>query len=779
MLTSNPLAGTLHLASISREPALVVTMADLPELRDLATAWRQLEARADLSFFNSWSWIGSWVGSLDSTWRPQLIQARLSGRVVGLGIVVEGRSRLLKFVPVRAWWLHSTGAPAIDAIAVEYNDFLVERDGEAKIRDGMLRHLLLRHPGHLLEVPFADQRLLAGMPAVGSQVLLRTVKRKSCLVSLALARSAPGGYLAALSSNTRSHIRRSLKEYGKLGPLRIEAGKTLQEGIEYLGRLRELHARAWELKGVRTSFSNDSFARQFHERLLETAFERGEVQLLRVLVGERELGYLYNFVHRGNVSFYQSGLAYGLLDKHDRPGLVCHALAIEYNAAQGHEWYDFLAGEQRYKESLATHRDMVANCVFARRGALPVLDTWARRIWNSRKRRAGAERDEGDGDAGRLLPQREAGMSMSEVRSSDRSDAGKSAVAGLVSVTVVVYNGQQHVAQAIDSVLRQTYPSFEVIVVDDGSTDGTWELLQSYGDRIRAVRQENGGLPVARNTGIRHARGEFIALMDHDDICMPERLAAQVAFLKANPDVGLCGSDFSAFDENGPIEPSHIANYYSQCSPERGGLQALYPHQEQFDIAAFLPDPKPQECPVSVFKGRVYERIACGNFVHPPTVMVRAEVVERVGLFDPQARTMCDWDWLVRVARLTSVGHIHRAMLDYRRSSTQMSAPSQRPKGSIDAYHVAERIRERDPDFVRACGGAFLHVLGETAADAAYANAEVAPLLALQFAMIAVFRYRQVSVTVLSAMVRAVLPAPARGLARRLKQIARPGASSA
>jgi glycosyltransferase involved in cell wall biosynthesis len=224
---------------------------------------------------------------------------------------------------------------------------------------------------------------------------------------------------------------------------------------------------------------------------------------------------------------------------------------------------------------------------------------------------------------------------------------------GLVSVTIVVYNGERDVGQAIDSALAQNYPAFEVIAVDDGSTDGTWQVLCSYGHRIRAVRQANGGLPVARNTGLRHARGEFIALMDHDDLCMPERLAVQVAFLRAHPEVGLCGSDFSAFNEHGPIEPSHIASYYSQYAEVQGQPSGLYPHSDTLDVAPYLPQPSAQPCRIDVYKGDVYERIACGNFVHPPTVMVRAEVLRRAGGFDPAARTMCDWDWLVRVAQIT------------------------------------------------------------------------------------------------------------------------------
>jgi glycosyltransferase involved in cell wall biosynthesis len=346
-------------------------------------------------------------------------------------------------------------------------------------------------------------------------------------------------------------------------------------------------------------------------------------------------------------------------------------------------------------------------------------------------------------------------------------------VAGLVSVTIVIYNGAREVAQAIDSVLGQNYPTVEVIAVDDGSTDGTWDVLQSYGNRIRAVRQRNGGLPAARNTGLRHARGEFIALMDHDDLCMPERLSVQVAFLHAHPEVGLCGSDFSAFNENGPIEPSHIATYYSQYARVRGRPEALYPHSSTLDISPCLPQPSPvPPCLVATYQGDVYERIACGNFVHPPTVMVRADVLRRAGLFDPDARTMCDWDWLVRVACVSHIGHIHRALLDYRRSATQMSAPEQRPRGSLDAFHVARRIRKSDPTLMQRCGPALMEMLGRSATDAAYANAEVDPFLALRCLGLAVFCYQVINTTGLRALLRALLPNELLNLIRRFKPAA-------
>ncbi|SFR63911.1 Glycosyl transferase family 2 [Marinobacter daqiaonensis] len=107
---------------------------------------------------------------------------------------------------------------------------------------------------------------------------------------------------------------------------------------------------------------------------------------------------------------------------------------------------------------------------------------------------------------------------------------------GRVSVVIPVYNGEQYVAQAIDSVLDQTYGDVELLVVNDGSTDRTMQVLSRYGDRIKVVSINNQGLSVARNVGILEASGEFIALLDDDDVWHPEKLSIQTSLMKQNPD---------------------------------------------------------------------------------------------------------------------------------------------------------------------------------------------------------------------------------------------------
>lgn len=124
-----------------------------------------------------------------------------------------------------------------------------------------------------------------------------------------------------------------------------------------------------------------------------------------------------------------------------------------------------------------------------------------------------------------------------------------------VSVVMSVFNGEPYLGQAIKTILNQTFRDFEFIIVDDGSTDGSPEILKErdrHDARIRLIRNDsNLGLIVSLNEGIRVAKGEYVARQDADDISLPKRLALQVQFLDENPEIGVLGTWITNFDENG------------------------------------------------------------------------------------------------------------------------------------------------------------------------------------------------------------------------------------
>lgn len=133
-----------------------------------------------------------------------------------------------------------------------------------------------------------------------------------------------------------------------------------------------------------------------------------------------------------------------------------------------------------------------------------------------------------------------------------------------VSVVIPTYNAEAFIKNTLDSVLRQTYPDFECIVVDDGSTDATLEVLNNITDtRIKIIKQDNSGGPACpRNVGLMAAQGDYIFLFDADDIMLPEKLAISVAALDANPDADLLFTNFCSIDEFGNLlDPNYLSSY--------------------------------------------------------------------------------------------------------------------------------------------------------------------------------------------------------------------------
>src|SRR5512146_251636 len=110
----------------------------------------------------------------------------------------------------------------------------------------------------------------------------------------------------------------------------------------------------------------------------------------------------------------------------------------------------------------------------------------------------------------------------------------------IVSVIMAVYNGQEYLRESVESILAQTFADFELVIVDDGSTDRTPDLLRAYTDaRIRVIRTSNQGQALARNCALTAARGRYIAVQDADDVALPGRLAAEVSFLDTHPKIAL------------------------------------------------------------------------------------------------------------------------------------------------------------------------------------------------------------------------------------------------
>jgi Glycosyl transferase family 2 len=185
----------------------------------------------------------------------------------------------------------------------------------------------------------------------------------------------------------------------------------------------------------------------------------------------------------------------------------------------------------------------------------------------------------------------------------------------LVSIVIPTYNYGRFIGETVDSALAQGYSPVEVVVVDDGSTDDTRERLARYGDRVRYIYQQNRGLSAARNTGIGAAHGEFIALLDSDDLWLPDKLERQIAVCVQDPHIGLVATERFAIDETG----QRLDYVAERCS--RDGFCELT-MRDLLEFPAFSPS----------------------------SVLARKDALLAVGGFDEQLQAAEDMHMWVRIA---------------------------------------------------------------------------------------------------------------------------------
>lgn len=369
--------------------SISVTLDPLPPLADLAASWCELEARAQPSFFLSWSWIGTWLDCLgDHVRHGRLLCARQHGRLVGLAVVFDAPIRRRVLPLGRAAYVNETGIPAFDELTIEHNGLLLDTSQPAAVQQAMFDRLCWANsPWREVQMRHADGVVTANLDANSTDVRWRADTSECSLVRLQRVRERGGDFLGLLSAGRRAHLRRCMRAYATVGRLHLEQAQDVPTALAFLDRLQVLHDRRWAERGRPTAFGG-AFCREFHRRLVTDALPRGELQMLRVSAGAQELGYLYSFVHNGRVCFYQSGYDYDLLGPKHSPGLVTLALAIQHNAALGHDVFDFMAGSQTYKAALATDTVTMISWTAYRRSMLSVAEEairWtlqlARRFW--------------------------------------------------------------------------------------------------------------------------------------------------------------------------------------------------------------------------------------------------------------------------------------------------------------------------------------------------------------------------------------------------------------
>ena len=225
-----------------------------------------------------------------------------------------------------------------------------------------------------------------------------------------------------------------------------------------------------------------------------------------------------------------------------------------------------------------------------------------------------------------------------------------------VSVIIPTYNRASYIRDAIESVLVQTYPVFEIIVVDDGSTDNTREIVCQYGDPVIYICQKNGGPGSARNKGLQNARGDFIAFLDSDDIWTPQKVEIQIDFFRKNPHVDLVFGHMANFSDTNTnnVEPEilnqEVYNYFRNNSY----------------------DPK-----------YALDYLIIEDIIPTPSVMLKSNCLNKVGFFNENLLCAEDYDYWLRFAYNNNLGFIDQVLVRRRLHG----------KNIIDNYLLRERSR--------------------------------------------------------------------------------------
>ena len=207
-----------------------------------------------------------------------------------------------------------------------------------------------------------------------------------------------------------------------------------------------------------------------------------------------------------------------------------------------------------------------------------------------------------------------------------------------ISLVMSVYNAGRFLRPAMDSVLAQTFTDAEYVVIDDGSTDGSPQVLREYADRdprVRLTLRENKGLTVTLNEALAQARGEFVARMDCDDVSLPDRFEKQLAYMRADPRLVCAGGQFELIDDKGRL------------------LTRLRPPPDDEAIQKLL--------------------LAGHTAICHPAAMMRRDAVVRVGGYDPYFKTTQDLDLWLRLGEIGRLGNVPGVVLKFRQHGGSVS----------------------------------------------------------------------------------------------------------
>ena len=336
------------------------------------------------SFFLSSHWLAACEQTWDGHCRFDKIELNDNHRDLGLVLIGVGAETRHSILKSRVIAINESTDQDFDEVTIELNGFYnTSRSNFQDSFSALLNHLLrLPHWDELRFSGLIDEHGLSAARIAKNLGLNARVFRRRPTYSIdlcAVRDQFSGDYLATRSANTRQQLRRSLRALeADLGPTCLEKASNTAEALRWFHDLSPLHRARWPSGKKLTGFDNQKFV-AFHEHLIRSSFDSGDIDLFRLSAGEKPIAYLYNLKFKGHIGFYLSGIDYSTAEKY-RPGMLAHWLAIEHYLSAGANTYDFLAGQNHYKERLCTNQREMLDLIFWRPRPLLRLENTIRNL---------------------------------------------------------------------------------------------------------------------------------------------------------------------------------------------------------------------------------------------------------------------------------------------------------------------------------------------------------------------------------------------------------------
>ncbi|HNW59919.1 MAG TPA: glycosyltransferase [bacterium] len=236
----------------------------------------------------------------------------------------------------------------------------------------------------------------------------------------------------------------------------------------------------------------------------------------------------------------------------------------------------------------------------------------------------------------------------------------------LVSVVIPTYNRATLLPAAIESVLGQSYGRLEILVVDDGSTDHTREVVRLYGDRVRYLAGEHRGPSAARNLGMRAATGEYLCFLDSDDAYYPCKVQAQVELMMAHPWIDMISTEIAAAFDHGEVKEYYLKKYFKNYNWDRWRYEDIYRHREEVLV---------ESCgkTVEFYAGPVFDHVLLGPMIVTTTVLFKRRILDRIGYQNEAYRFAEEYEFILRMCKHSQVGFLNLPTYQVRFHEGQMS----------------------------------------------------------------------------------------------------------